>query len=254
MLAIAGALVFTFLYNLLFYKVQIGIGAGVFIFLLHSYFYLTREKSSKYLSLGIVFSLISITFAFLVGLRANEVVSSINILTSIFFSFVALYFYKNMQLFNFQIPQFLLTPLLIARDSLSSLFDFFKSPPISKKENHKEIATAVIRGVGIAIPILVILAIILLRADPVFAKLTENFLGNFWERLIISLIVFSAVFTLGITQLKKTEQSLLNPDKKTLGRFYELLVVTTSIVTLLATWMKENYTSWEYKVSLIQSM
>lgn len=159
-----------------------------------------------------------------------------------------------MQLFNFQIPQFLLTPLLIARDSLSSLFDFFKSPPISKKENHKEIATAVIRGVGIAIPILVILAIILLRADPVFAKLTENFLGNFWERLIISLIVFSAVFTLGITQLKKTEQSLLNPDKKTLGRFYELLVVTTSIVTLLATWMKENYTSWEYKVSLIQSM
>src|SRR5476649_111368 len=78
------ALVIVFLYNILFFQVDLGLGLGVFYILLHVYFFISRNKKTPYFPFAVSSSVLSVLFAFLYALRANPNVQSTNFVSAIF--------------------------------------------------------------------------------------------------------------------------------------------------------------------------
>lgn len=225
------ALILVFFYNLLFFHTSLGVGTGLFFLLLNLFFYLNKVKEGKNLTLGITSSVISTVFAVLVAGRANEVVIFINYLTAVFFALSAHYFYRESEVFNFQIPGFILLPITVFIKALSSFFGLFTTGEKIQSSVSKSTTTFILRGVLITVPIFLVLAVLLYNADPVFAKIWNDLLFNLGERLIVSIIIFITLFTLGITKFiqRVGVNNIINVQGE---RAYEFLVILISLVSL----------------------
>ncbi len=230
------ALGFVIVYNILFFQTDNGIGTGL-LFLILNLFYFLFKKSEANINFALVCSLLSTFFGFLMGFRANEIVGLINLLSAIFFSMCALYFYKSSLNFSFEIPKFFLMPAVAITSSIAGFLSLFSSENDSLEGREKGIYTAFIRGLLTALPVLLILLVLLTRADPIFNKLVANLFKDIWERLFISAIVFVGLIAFGTTliheRLKEDDVTKLEAAHKA----YELLIILGSITFLFAAFL-----------------
>lgn len=230
---VLAALVFTLIYNILFFKVDFGFGWGVLLLLGNFYFFLLRKKDNPDLSLGIASSVTSTVFAFLFAFRSNEVVQAINFLTSVFFILTSVYFYQQPGRLFPRLFQFIILPLTTIKNSFSSLLKSVDKTPAETETTEEGVTDSIIRGVVIAGIIIGVLFLLLQGADPIFGKLTGNFFGSFTERLIVSLVVFTLVFILGLRQLASEKVTGDESVSVPRGKHVELVVVMGSVGTLL---------------------
>ncbi|MBI2338733.1 DUF4173 domain-containing protein [Candidatus Daviesbacteria bacterium] len=218
------ALVFVFVYNILFFQSGWGIGIGIFFLFLNIYFFFTKEQTSRNLNLALFSSVLSILFAFLFSFRGNEIVKFIDLSVAIFFSLTALYLYKYSEDLRFQIPPFLLIPLLVTERSIKGLLDILKT---------KNTSSALIRGLLITFPLVGILLLLLTLADPIFGKLTQNIFESIGKRTIISSVLFTILMGFGLSKFIKKisdKQEIAIPEDKS----HELSIISGSIITLFA--------------------
>lgn len=227
-LAAAG---FVVIYNVILFGTSGGINNGIFFTLLSIFYFLFKKPQAKNINLGIIFSIFSIIFGFLIGFRSSEIVQFINLLAALGFSSMALYFYKSESPFSFSIFQFILTPLVVAKSSLMSLSSFGKGEGQGVDKTDPDSSKSIIRGIVIALPILAILMVLLTNADPVFKKLAEDLFSDIWQRLIVSAILFVGLIGFGLTKIYE----IVKPQTQTQNskKSIELLIVCGSIVTLL---------------------
>ncbi len=227
------ALSFVIVYNILFFHTKLGLGTGILFLLLNVYFYFNKSSESKNLNLALLSSAVSIFFAFLFAFRDNDIVQIVNLLGAGIFSLVALYFYKFSGYFSFQIPGFLLIPLIAAENFIGSLFSIFKGESWSSEGLKNDSTSSLIRGLIIAVPIFAVLLILLTNADPIFGKLTQNLFSNIGERVIVSLVIFMIMFGFGLTKFfpkhsdEKEEESDISG-----GKSHELAIICGSLVGL----------------------
>ena len=223
---------FVAVYNLFLFKTGWGLGFSLLILLLNLCFFLFKDNKARNIYLGYVSSVVAIVFGCLISYRANEVVQLANILVSLLFSVTALYFYKEENTFKFLIPSFLLIPFNVLAKAFTSIPDSLSQ----KKEDHhgtkNEIIKSLIKGLIFAVPVLIVLAIVLISADPVFGKLADNLLKNIHERIIISLLLFVPLFALSLIKLKEKVSFEKEEIKQLIHKGYELSVVLGGIALL----------------------
>ncbi|KKQ65022.1 MAG: hypothetical protein US86_C0013G0023 [Candidatus Daviesbacteria bacterium GW2011_GWA2_38_24] len=230
---VVAALISVFLYNIFLFGVQLGVGTGLLFLGLNIYFFVAREKKNENLSLAISASAASIVFAFLFAFRDNDVVQVVNFLAAVFFSLTALYLYKFTGSFSFQVPRFILLPILILKDFVVSLYNLAKPDTwSSSKQIDKNITTSLFRGIAIASALFLILFFLLSQADPIFNKLSQNFFASIRERTITSVVIFVALTGFGLIKIleKATETKLKN--ELSVGKLHELSIITGSISAL----------------------
>lgn len=198
-----GSVLFVALYNLLFYPTVIGIGLGAFFALVNVYLFFVRTKQPGNLPLAAGCSLLAVLFATAIGWRANGMVQELDFLIAVFFTVVSAYFYKKEKTFRWDIISFLAVPLAAGGEFLASSLQFiFDHHGATLTPRHKAIVVPIVRGIVIAIPIVVILFKLLSGADPIFATLYGPLTFSPSTQLIISLALFTGAFFWGITAVK----------------------------------------------------
>ena len=89
------SLLFIVFYNVLIFHTNPGIRIGIFFGVLQIYLFITRNKKSLNITLGILSSIISTVFAFLFAFRDSEVVQFINGIRQCFLLLQHYIFIKN---------------------------------------------------------------------------------------------------------------------------------------------------------------
>lgn len=225
------ALVFVVFYNIFFFKHQLVLASGALFLFLNAFAFLTRRKLSPNINLGIGASFLSVIFALLLTYRSNEIVGLINILLAIFMYMVASFMYRSEEKFPTDFILFILTPAILIKNNLISLINVKNLEGENYNFKNKNLLSF-IKGFGIAIPILLVFYFLFSKADPVFDKLSKNFLETFAERFILSAIIF---FGLVISTINKIRDKLIQKkvDKKNDDlKIFELGIVLGSIVAL----------------------
>ncbi len=236
-----GSLVFVGLYNILFYPTVLGIGLGLLFLLFHLYLYSVRSQILKSLQLAFLMSILSVVFALLVGIAANGIVQGFDLLIAVFLSFTAGYFYKKETIFPYSILSFFLIPLLAFGESLASLSNFFTIHKHQKTSGDRaDIYNGIFRGVIIAIPIIFILYLLLVGADPIFRALAGNISFSVSWQIILSIIIFAICFVWGIMVIKgkledRAEESIARSSEEKL--VFASLVVAVGAATLFAVFL-----------------
>jgi hypothetical protein len=227
------------LYNLFFFRSQIGIGLGVIFLILNTTYYLSRDKQAKNTNLGLISAVLSTTFAILISFRNNGVVQFLDFLAASFFSTIALSFFKNPNTFSYFVPSFLSIPLNMVLNYFISLGSLFRTENTEEKKNeNKSLIGSVIRGFLMTIPIFIILLFLLVQADPAFNKLVSDLIKDLWQRLIFSVLILIAIYPTLQIKLKekideKIEQSIENFSHKS----YELMIITGSLIILFGSFI-----------------
>lgn len=230
---ILAALLFIFVYNLLFFQTDLGIGTGLLFLFLNIFAYVCKDNNAKNVSLGIIASSLSTVFGFLIGGRANELLQNIDFVLAGLINLIALYFYKSENYFSFDIPDFLLTPVKVIIGGLKSISNIFAARGDNEVKKDDGMSTSIIRGFAIAIPVSVLLLLLLVKADPIFNKLVENFLQNIWQRLIVSMILFFGLLSIGLAKISEVmKKNEVGEEKDIEHKIYELLIISGSAVIL----------------------
>jgi hypothetical protein len=232
MIALIVSSIFVLLFNLFFFKTNFwGLGFGLLIFIINGCFFVARQKNPKYLWLGVSSSLLAVLFGFLISFRSNELVQVLNLLVASILSLTSLYFYKLHGVFKFKIIETLLAPLETVARLPEALIgkgttDVSEHSTQSSKRNQ-----ALFNGLLISIPVVGILLFLLMQADPIFGKLTQNFLSSIFERALISFILFMGMLGFAKVRLQKehSEESLVLPEG---GRGYEFIMVLGAVAIL----------------------
>ncbi len=229
---IALSALFVVLYNLLFFHTQPGLGTGLLFLFLNLYFFTVKDTNAKNLSVAVLASVVSIIFAFLFILRASGVVQLIDIAAAVFFSLVALYFYKYQGQLSFQIAHFIGLPLVVLVSSVGGFFKLFQAGSWSETPFEHKSTSSLIRGLVITIPVFVVLLLLLVQADPIFDKLTQNLFSGIGERAVKSVVLFLTLLGFGLATYKLQEQT--SEEKIAEGKSHELIVITGSVTLLFA--------------------
>lgn len=158
----------------------------------------------------------------------------VNLGTAVFFSLVALYFYKFSGQFLYQIPKFFLLPLTAIEKSVGGIFSVFQQENFSSEPVKKDSTSALIRGLIITVPIFLALLLLLTKADPIFGKLTRQFLANIGERAIVSLILFIILLGFGLSKFLDQASAEEETTHIPAGKSYELAVILGSVLILFA--------------------
>lgn len=153
---ILSSLGFILVYNLLFFETDNGVATGLLFLCLNIFYFLIKGDKSINLRLSVMSSIFAVILGFLVGFRSNEIIQFLNLITATFFSLCALYFYKTENKFSFEIPKFLLIPTVVLINSISSTFSFLSSGKVSVEGRHDARMSAIMRGLIIAIPLILI--------------------------------------------------------------------------------------------------
>lgn len=230
---IFSSLGFVLLYNLLFFETDNGVGTGLLFLCLNAFYFLIKGHKIINLRLAITSSVFAVAFGFLIGFRSNEVIQFLNLITATFFSLCALYFYKSDNRFSFENLQFILIPVFVTSNSISSTFSFLSSGKVSIEGKNDPRMSSIMRGLIIAVPLTFILFLLLTHADPVFNRLSQKFFENIWQRIVVSVVVFVGLISFGLTKLKEA-YSQNTEVKQNSGKALEVLIVTGSIVCLFA--------------------
>lgn len=226
-------LVFVVIYNFLFFRTQPGIGLALQYLLLHTFFYLTKNKQTKNLDFAISSSVVSVSFAFLFAFRSNEIVQFINMLGALLFSTSALVFYKHEDKFQLTLPNFLLIPLTAFLKILSSVAVLLGSKTEKTIESSSnQLTPAIIRGVLFSVFLSGILLLLLTQGDHVFGQIVGNFFSTIWERIIVSALVFVVLVTLGVTKVRDHLSLFSGELSLSFGKFHELTIILGSLISL----------------------
>jgi hypothetical protein len=225
---------FVIVYNLLFYQTPLNLGIGFLFGLLNVYFLIVHDPESQNISLGVVSSVIATLFAFLFAFRANEVTQVIDLLTALFFSLTALYFYKQPQEFSYKITSLIGAPLSVLGRTGAGISRFLKGS--KPEENHSgSTAGSWFNGLLMATPIFLLLLGLLWMADPIFGKLAGDFFATLGERTVVSLIIFITISVLGLSYF--ICQNHQEEPSRVSGNAQELMVVLGSIVVLFTVFL-----------------
>lgn len=227
--------IFILFYNLFFFKVDLGIGAGVLLLGLHLFLFFTKSKNSANTKIGFFFSSLAVVFAFLFGLRDSQVIQVLNLVVILFSSFASLYFYKSDNRIEPILPKFLIVPLLSLKDSAGSLFSIF-----GNKENSSSVTGvySYIRGFIFAVLLGGVLLALLINADPIFGHMASSALENIGERVIISIFLFLMLIAFAVTVIKdRFKEQAENIIQNLHERFNELTIVLGAIVLLFAAFL-----------------
>lgn len=234
--ALFAAAIFVLVYNLLFFKVSLGIGTGILFLVLNLVFFFIRHKDLKNLNFAILCSVISVIFAFFNGFRANEVVQTINFLTALFFASASLYIFKLNYNFSFKISEYILAPLQLGISNLRTFLNFLKIDT-TRLDIKNQTTSSIIRGIAFTIPILFILFVLFSQADPIFNKYAVDIFDTIWERLIISALIFISLFITLISKISDrsaiVEEKIINFSHK----IYELIIIAGSVSLLFVAFL-----------------
>lgn len=231
---------FVFLFNLLFFQTQIGLGTGLMFLFLNIFFYITRNTNLKNLDYALASSATAIIFAFLITIRGNDILQMINYSLALVFSSIALFFYKYEDRFKLSLPNFLLIPLSSFTQTLSSLFSVFEGKEKTESSDNGS-TSAIIRGSVFALILVAVLLWLLTQGDLVFSKIVNNFLSTIWERIIVSILVFALLFSVGLTKVKKHFSVLNSEVNLTHGKVYELAIILSSVVALFTVFIGVSF-------------
>lgn len=228
------SLIFVGLYNIFLFQTQPGVSTGLFFLGLHLYFFLTKNKDNKNLRFAYYSSIIATIFAFLFAFRGNGIVQLVNLATATFFSLIALYLYKYAGNIVYTIPNFLLTPFVVLASTLGSFFGLFKQSTWVSGSLEKDTTSSLVRGLLIAVPLFVVLLFLLIQADPIFNKLTQDVFTNIGERAIVSLLVFVGLISFGSAVVLEKVQEQKDTQPVISGKSHELAIITGSVIFLFA--------------------
>lgn len=234
------ALIFVALYNILFFGTLPGIGTALFLISLNIYFFFSRNPDNSNLNLAVTASVVGSLFAALFVFRSNGIVQLVDLLASVFFSLTSLYLYKYRGRISFYIPSFLLYPVLAIEKSVASIFSLFKGQNWTSEGGESQTTSSVVKGIIIAVPIFAVLFFLLTQADPIFSKLTQNFLTNIGERTIVSLILFMVLMGFGVAKFLEKTELPIHPSEggkqahSLLGKSHELSIILGSVVILFS--------------------
>ncbi len=226
---------FVLIYNLLFFKTNFwGLGFAILIALINLSFFIVRNRESRLIWLGISASVVSLIFGLMVAWRADGLIQFVNISVSIVLACTSLYFYKLDGVFNFKIIEYLTAPLSVVAQLPVALFGKIDQP--GKEElpssSASQISKSLVNGLLISIPVVGVLGYLLIQADPIFGKLTQDFLSSIIERLIVSIVLFTALFTFVRVQIKKTGIFSKQIDETKDQKGYEMMVVLAAVAIL----------------------
>lgn len=235
------ALIFVILYNILFFHTQFGIGTGLLFFAVNLYFFLTKNKENKNTKFGCYSSIIATIFAFLFAFRDNGIVQVVNLGAAMFFSLVALYFYKYTGSFTYEIPSFILTPILAIKSTFGGFFGLFRKDTWKIGHVEKDVTSSLIKGFFIAVPLSIVLLIILAQADPIFGKLVGDILTTIGERLFVSFFIFVALVSFGSAIIVEKIQQQKEISSVSFGKAHELAVITGSVLFLFAVFIAVQF-------------
>lgn len=230
---VLAALVFVLIYNLLFFHTSFGIGTGLLFLIINLYFFVIRNPKDPSLPFALTSSTVAVLFGFLFAYRSNIVIQLINFFAAGFFSLTALALYKGLGRPSLQLPVFLSIPFSAVGNLLMGIFQVFKKESWPTANSGSSIFLAsVLKGLAILVPIAGLLLILLARADPIFSKLTQDFLSQVGERTAVSLILFLVMLGIGISKFKEklidTEEVARVGD----GKSHELIVITGGVLLL----------------------
>lgn len=235
--AVLGSLAVVVFYNLLFFRVGLGIGVGLFFLLIHAYLFFTRNKHAN-LFPAITSSIVSILFGFFEGYRANGEVQFLNLLVALGATFIAVYFYRISWRDNLNLSHLLTIPLRVIGRSIIAAFSLIL--PKEEKTSHSSIPVGpILRGIIITIPIFLILLVLLTKADPIFQNLTTKLLSQSIERIILSTFLFGVLISWGLsvyTQVKERIEREIGG-----GKSYELGILGGSIAILFAVFIAVQF-------------
>lgn len=226
------AAIFVVLYNLLFFHTNPGIGTGLVFLFLNLYFFAVKDREAKNIFWAVLASITCIIFAFLLTFRANGIVQFIDLFAAVFFSLVALYLFKYHGSLSFQLVNFIMLPFATITHSVGGFLKLFKTESWSDPLEHKSTAS-LIRGLVITIPVFAVLLILLVQADPIFSKFTQDLFSGIGERTVKSLLLFLALLGFGLATITKL-QEYSEERTVTAGKSHELVVITGSVLVLFA--------------------
>lgn len=227
----ATAIIVTVLFNLLSFNSQFGIGFSLFVGFVNLAVYFLRDKDAKNQNLSLSFGILSSLFAVLISFRSNGVVQFIDIVTAVLLLSLNLYFSKSNLSFDYSFLGLIFAPLKSGLKFVEGVIKTFIPETWSQFSTQKHVTSALIRGILIGLPTLIVLFLILSKADPIFENLTFSFLENIWIRLIFSLIVF--ISSLSVAVMTIAEQKSESEIKEvSAGKEYELLIVLGGLAIL----------------------
>lgn len=227
---LAAALLLTALYNFLVFNSQPGIGFSLFIVFINlTVFALGPKPKNIFLSYG--FGISSAIFALLLSFRSNGVVQLVDLLASVSFLLLNIYFSKANIKFNFSYLNLLTAPLKAGVKFAEGVLHTFVPQTWAEHSAKKHVTSSLLRGLFIGVPILMVLFIILSKADPVFENITFSFLEDVWIRIMFSLIIFISTLSLGIMKISETDKEK-EINQISIGKEYELLVILGGLALL----------------------
>lgn len=235
------ALIFVALYNILFFHTNLGVGTGFLFLALNLYFFLTRNRQSKNLNLAYYSSSVAVIFAFLFAFRDNGIVQLVDFGAAMFFSLVAFYFYKYTGSFTYEIPNFILIPIIAIKSAFGGFFGLLRKDTWKTGYVEKDVTSSLIKGFFIAVPLFIVLLIILTQADPIFGKLVGDIVTTIGERLFVSFFVFTALVSFGSAIILEKIQQQKEISPISFGKAHELAVITGSVLFLFAAFIAVQF-------------
>lgn len=228
---LTAALLLTALYNFLVFNSQPGIGFSLFVVFTNWAIFTLIDKNSKNSFLSYGFGIASSVLALLFSFRSNGVVQLIDLMASLIFLLLNLYFSKSNLKFDFSYLSLLNAPFKAGLKFAEGIIQSFVPQTWAEHSAKKHVTSSLLRGLFIGLPVLAVLFFILSRADPIFENITFSFLKDIWIRIIVSLIVFVSVLSLGIMKIFETEGEK-EVAQVSEGKEYELLVILGGLVIL----------------------
>ena len=251
---VLGAIIIIVL-NLFFYNISwAGMGFLVFTLLLHAYIWAThRQAQNNFWGAGA--SLMAVILALGVTWRSNWSLISLSMLTSFYGTALTVYFLNKPEKVKLTLPKLVLFPLEILQGWLSPVKKELdgKGELETKKTTKLKVVTesikkvdrglwqAIGQGLLFAAPLLLVLLMVLIKADPIFGQMLafENWRVNFGDmigRFFFSLFYVFVLVCIGAIYLKpdRNRVTIINQgllaQKKYQG--VEELIVVGSIVVL----------------------
>src|SRR3989344_3530777 len=219
------------LFNFLVFNSQLGIGFSFFVVFINIAVLVLKDKDSKNSLLSYIFAGASAGFAVLMSFRSNGLVQLIDFFSAVFFLSLNLYFSKSNLSFDFSFLKFFTAPLKSGLKFVEGIILSLTPKTWAEHSTQKHVTSSLIRGILIGVPVLVVLFIILSKADPVFENITFSFLEDVWVRIIFSVIIFVSALAVGV--MKITEHESQKEIKSVMpGKEYELLVILGGLAIL----------------------
>jgi hypothetical protein len=191
------SLALAFIFNFLFFDKYIGVSIPIFTLLLLGCLFLLGRKDPR-ISLSKNWWLIVLImfFATMPAIRDNQFLTFLNILATLGLLMVLAYQLVEIPVWLMKIHDYFSVVIVVpfrmlggAMSSLSSLGQFHSN------DKSREIALRVIKGIIMAIPVLIIFGLLFSRADLAFSQFADNLINfNISEYTISYLLILTFAF------------------------------------------------------------